>query len=415
MNATGFGNVNKHLLAACARVADVTAVCSTHYAEDYDRTAYPYEIIGCEMVDVPLRDAAHQRNLPRIMKAVDALDWDVFFYQGDIGWNNDVLARVGEIQQAHPEKHSIFYSPIDGDISLDIAFNVFKLCSAPVTYTYHGRSVVERYAPDVADKMSVMQLGCEPAVFFPLSAEKRKEARIKIFGDVYADQFLCINVNRNQTRKDLARCMAAFHLFHQKHTDSSLYLHSVMADAGGHLPTQARLVGCDIFKRPAEIAFSGLDLANAWSRETLNDLYNAADCLLSTSVGEGWGLTTTEAMCAGTPVIVPANTANLDILGEQIPGAHFNYKRGWGVRTGGDLDHTQFIYSNGGGPVSIIHSESFVDTLEYVYYHREEARDKATTARAWCLENTWKRRESEWVQLLQLMGQTTSELQTTTA
>src|SRR5258708_20943604 len=105
-----------------------------------------------------------------------------------------------------------------------------------------------------------MQLGCETDVFYPLSEEERKAARLRLFGEEYKDTFLCINVNRNQQRKDLARCMGAFHLFHQKHPDSALYLHSVMNDAGGHLPTQAVMAGCDVYSRPAEIAFSGLDL-----------------------------------------------------------------------------------------------------------------------------------------------------------
>ena len=417
-NPTGFGGVNKHLLRACSQVADVTAVCTTHYREEYNREEYPYNIIGCEIVDISLRDATHQRNLPNIMREVEAAEWDVFFFQGDMGWSNDVLIKVHEITTKYPEKHAIFYMPIDGDISFDFAFDIFKMCNASVVYTNHGKSVIEKYAPQIAKEMSVMWLGTEPDVFYPLSEKKRKAARLKLFGEQYNDTFLCINVNRNQMRKDLARCMGAFHLFHEIHKDASLYMHSVQTDAGGHLLTQALMAGCtDVFKKPAEIVFSGLDLANPWPRELLNEMYNAADCLISTAHGEGWGLTTTEAMAAGVPVVVPANTANLDILGKQIPGAHFNYQRGWGVRTGGDLDHTIFMYSNGGGPVASIHSDSFVEALEYVYYHREEARAKAKKARAWCLQNTWERRESEWIQLLTLLKnrlQSTKELVSTT-
>jgi glycosyltransferase involved in cell wall biosynthesis len=401
-NPTGFGNVNNHLLAACARVADVTMVASTHYLEDYDHEKYPYKIIGCEIVPVAERDATHQRNLPNIMKEIEALDWDVFMYMGDCGWNNDVLIKVGLLLQEHPEKYAIFYMPIDGDVAHSLSFNIFKMCNAPVVYTYHAKSVIEKYAPDVAETMSVIQLGCETNLFYPLSEKKRKAARLKLFGEKYMDTFLCINVNRNQQRKDLARCMGAFHMFHQKHPDSSLYMHSVQNDAGGHLPTQAVMVGCDILKRPAEIVFSGLDLANPWARETLNEVYNAADVLISTAHGEGWGLCTTESMSAGIPVVVPANTANLDILGEQIAG--FEYERGWGVRTGGDLDHTVFMYANGGGPVSTIHSDSFVETLEYVYYHRDEAKAKAKVAHSWCLKNTWEQREKDWENLLKLMA-----------
>src|SRR5260370_3311733 len=271
-----------------------------------------------------------------------------------MGWWNPLLTKIGQIRQEHPEKHAIFYMPVDGDVSFDFAFNPFLFASAPVVYTNHAKSVMEKYAPEIAKNTSVMWLGCEADVFYPLPEAARKAARLKLFGEAYMDQFLVINVNRNQVRKDLARCMGAFHLFHQRHSDSSLYMHSVMVDSAGSLPSQAMMNNCDVTKPPAEIVFIRLDLANPWKRESLNELYNAADCLVSTAHGEGWGLTTTEAMCAGTPVVVPANTANLDILGRQIgyggtpgqPGPAGHYERGWGVRTGGDLDHTVFIYSN---------------------------------------------------------------------
>lgn len=397
LNPTGFGNVNKHLLAACARVADVTLVASTHYHEDYDHNEYPYEIIGCELVPVEQRVQEHQRNLENIKKHINDLEsWDCFFYQGDMGWNNDLLQMVGEIQKEHPEKNSIFYMPIDGDVSVDFAFAPFTWCSVPVVYTEHAKSVIAKFAPDVAKNTSVMWLGTEPDVFYPLSTEEKRAARLEIFGEQFLDRFLVLNVNRNQPRKDLARCMALFHKFHEKHNDASLYMHSVLIDAGGSLSFQAQMVGCEVSKTPAEIIFSSLDLAHPYPREALNRIYNAVDCLVSTAHGEGWGLTTTEAMAAGTPVVVPWGTANLDILGE-------NQERGWGVKTGGDLDHTVFVYQNGSSLASIVHSDSFLEQLEHVYTHRDEAQAKALEARKWAENNSWERRESEWVQLLQMM------------
>lgn len=396
LNPTGFGHVNKHLLSACARVADVTHVASTHYYETYDSTEYPYKIIGCDIVPVEQRDLQHQSNRPKIIERIDSLDWDVFFYQGDMGWNNDILQRVGEIQKDHPEKNSIFYMPIDGDISIDFAFQPFTWCTAPVVYTHHARGVIEKYAPDVAKHTSVIWLGCDTESFYPLSAEERRACRVKFFGEEMVNRFLVINVNRNQPRKDLARSMALFHQFHQKHPDSSLYMHSVQIDAGGSLPFQARMVGMDIYKKPAEIIFSGLDLAAPWSRETLNQLYNSADCLISTAYGEGWGLCTTEAMCAGVPVVVPGNTANLDIVG-------IDEARGYLATTGGDLDHTTFIYQNGATTASVVHADSFLEKLEQVYSNKLQTATKAQAALEWCKQNTWERRESEWTQLLQMI------------
>lgn len=420
LNPTGFGAVNKHLLAAFSREADVTCVASGHYHAGYDRSMYPYEIVGCPYIPPDQRTLEHQRNLYNIEKHIKKAEWDVFATQVDLGWWNDtVLYWAKQVQDAHPEKQTIFYFPIDGDVSLPHAFTPLSWCSVPVVYTNHAKSVVERYAPEIGKDVSVMWLGCEPDIFYPMSDEKKREMRLKFFGPEYLDRFIVINTNRNQARKDLMRSMALFHEFHKTHPDSTLYLHTVPNDIGGGIEFQGRLVGIDHDAMPKELICSNLDLAHPWARSTLNELYNACDCLISTAHGEGWGLNTTDAMCAGVPVVVPANTANLDILGNGPSGLvggwedddydfepideEFEYERGWGVKMGGDLDHTVYGYHNGNSVSSIVHAESFLKALKYVYEHREEAVAKAKHARAWCVENSWQKREEEWQKLIRLM------------
>lgn len=400
LNPTGFGQVNKHLLRACARVADqVTLIATTHYYESYDRTEFPYEIVGCNP-DIP-HDLTGQKNLENIEKYLRAGKWDVFFMQGDMGASTEIQQLAAQIQKEHPEKDTIFYHPIDGDLSMGFMFSPLTWCSAPVVYTNHAKSVIAKYAPDVAEKTSVIWLGCETDVFHPLSKKEKRRARLDFFGEAYLDRYIVVNVNRNQVRKDLARSMAAFHHFYAQHENATLYMHSVQNDAGGSLPVQAKLVGCDIEAFPAEIAFSSLDLANPWPRESLNRMYNACDLLISTAYGEGWGLTTTEAMCAGVPVLVPGNTANLDIVGGKE-------ERGYLIKTGGDLDHSTFIYQNGGGPVPHIHLASFLAKMEHIYHNREEAQAKARRALTWARQNTWEHREQNWADLLRLIKQSQS-------
>jgi glycosyltransferase involved in cell wall biosynthesis len=402
LNPTGFGQVNKHLLRACSRVADeITVVATTHYHETYDREEFPYEIIGCDP-NIP-HDFTGQKNLENIHAQLDAKNWDVFFIQGDMGASTEIQQKAAQIAQSDSSKHTIFYMPIDGDISLGFAFNPLAWCSAPVVYTNHAKSVVAKYAPDIAEKTSVIWLGCETDVFYPLSAEEKRAARLQFFGEAYLDRFIVININRNQVRKDLARCMAAFHLFYQDHPDCSLYMHSVQNDAGGSLPIQALLSGASV--NTNEIVFSSLDLANPWPRHELNRVLNACDAYITTAYGEGWGLGLTEAMCAGIPVMAPYNTANIDILGKCV-GWDFEYERGWGIKTGGDLDHTTFIYQNGGGPVPHVHTDSFLTTLGYIYSNREEAECKAQIALEWCRKNTWEHREKNWEDLLWLIKKT---------
>ena len=45
----------------------------------------------------------------------------------------------------------------------------------------------------------------------------------------------------------------------------------------------------------------------------LNNIYNASDVYLTTTLGEGWGLTLTEAMATKTPIICPLSTSFIEI------------------------------------------------------------------------------------------------------
>jgi glycosyltransferase involved in cell wall biosynthesis len=52
---------------------------------------------------------------------------------------------------------------------------------------------------------------------------------------------------------------------------------------------------------------------NGASIEMLNKIYNASDVYLTTTLGEGWGLTLTEAMATKTPVICPNSTSFIEM------------------------------------------------------------------------------------------------------
>lgn len=391
-NTTGFSLVNRHIAQALSEVEGLSLewVATSHWHEPRGE---PYTIHACPHGP----DKEHARNLEKIRERIASREWDVFFYQGDMGTNDDVLIEVIKITHDSREKRFIYYIPLDIDECLPQSFDIASAANVPVFYTMRAVQVTERIRPELAGRLSSIGLGTEPDIFYPLGEEERKIQRKRIF-DIDDDTFIVINVNRNQQRKDLARSMAYFHKFHELHPHSMLYLHSVIQDAGGNLMVQAAMAGCDIAAKPAEVAFSGLQLHQPWSQADMNNLYNAADCLISTSYGEGWGLTTAEAMCAGCPVVVPANTANFDLVGE-------DEERGYLAATGGDLDHTVYHYETGGSPHDMVHLDSFLTKITQVYLYPGIAKLKAEKARQWCLEHTWQKRGEEWQQLMRLLMQ----------
>ena len=148
-------------------------------------------------------------------------------------------------------------------------------------------------------------------------------------------------------------------------------------------------IGMQLTNPGAEIIFTHPDFHEiiGFNAETINRIYNASDCLISTSTGEGWGLSTTEAMCAGLPVIVPNNTANMEIVGSD---------RGYLVKCGGDIDHMIIPYGMSSNPRDIVHSKDMLAVMEHVYYNPDEAKEKARNARAWCLDHTWDQITQRW-------------------
>jgi glycosyltransferase involved in cell wall biosynthesis len=48
----------------------------------------------------------------------------------------------------------------------------------------------------------------------------------------------------------------------------------------------------------------------------INLLYNCSDAVLSTTLGEGWGLSITEAMATKTPIVAPDNTSLHEMMAD---------------------------------------------------------------------------------------------------
>ncbi len=384
-NPTGFGNMSKQILSYLAQAGyEIEVVATSVFAEQLPGQ-YPYSIIPC-----PLEPEPDMRNLANIRARLVDGDCDVFFYMGDFGANDDVFLMLGEARAKRPELLSIAYCPLDCDMLNAVSFGYMAVVNVPTVYTLHAARRIAEYRPDLAGKLTVIWPGCEPDVFYPLLAEERFKARKEIFG-IEDDTFIAVNVNRNQIRKDLGRCMAIWHEFYKTHPHSLLYMHSVKNDLGGNLPLMADSLGIG----PDEILFTpdSFSLGNPATREELNRVYNAADLRFSTTTGEGWGLPTTEAMAAGCPVLVPGNTANLDIVGE-------DEERGTLIKTGGDIDHMIWTYGGAANPRDIVHSADCLRRLEFVYSNRSIIYAKAMRARKWAELHTWDVQGAKWQSLM---------------
>ena len=168
----------------------------------------------------------------------------------------------------------------------------------------------------------VIPHGVDTEVYRPID---RSEARAELGLDALGDIFVIGNVNRNQPRKRLDLTVQCFAEWlrrvagcRDQINNAYLYIHCSQHDtAGWDLPQLANYYG--ISQRliiPDEHAVTP---SKGLPESAMPYVYSAFDVQLTTSLGEGWGLSQMEGAACGVPQIVPQYAA----LGEWMAGAAY--------------------------------------------------------------------------------------------
>lgn len=127
------------------------------------------------------------------------------------------------------------------------------------------------------------------------------------------DTFLILRVDKNSGRKDWPATIQAIWPLMKRHKDITVHLHTEARNDSGILIDA-------LLSREPELhsRFSTPDLFNSfigWKQQDLNALYNSADLFVTTSRGEGFGLTIEEALACGVPVVAQNVSAIPEVVG----------------------------------------------------------------------------------------------------
>lgn len=250
-------------------------------------------------------------------------EYDGIFIIQDLGVIQPIIQILQTIKQEkklanQKQFKSIWYFPVDCKV-FPILTKDMEFFDLLVTYTEFGRNEILNLRPELKGKIKVIYHGNNPRHYHPLPPEEKLKFRKEYFGQ-NADKFIITNVNRNQPRKDLPNTIFGFieakDMWEQSGLPSSpfLYLHSHPNDPMGHdlraLLKQTQLEeGQDFMLLPRKYE------ANLCSIEELNGIYNSSDLYVTTTLGEGWGLTITESFATKLPVIAPNTTSISEISG----------------------------------------------------------------------------------------------------
>ena len=333
---SGFGVVAKNLLREIATQSDdyeITVVGINFYdgGDKTDKQKEPLQLYDGKVMVIDGRFAKNEevpydpfcrmcflellRDMPE--------PFDGVFIFGDYGNNtfSDIPPSLNFLKNEFKKVNrkqfkSIFYTPIDGNIPKSVFRNIEGFDKL-ITYNNYSREVIAKARPELRKDIKIIPHGVNTKDFYPIPKDEIRAFREEYFGKENADKIIFVNVNRNQPRKSLPDTIFAF-IEAKEMNDTGkelfLYLHCAKADnMGNDLP--AIFEQTDLKEGVDYKLCSDEYWEKQYGVETsmLNKIYNASDIYVTTTLGEGWGLSVTEAMACRLPTILPMHTSFLEI------------------------------------------------------------------------------------------------------
>lgn len=302
--STGFAQVTRNL---CSRwrpyfkePIDIWGVNFSGFPHDL-----PYRIYPAGYQDWNSTD-----KLSQLLNRILAGDYTHIFILCDahmlsLGNFPQVLRQICDQKKIH----LTHYFPVDAPLEkkwLELA----SQADCAVTYTEFGRQECNRVRPGF--KPDVLGHGVDRSVYFP--REDRMSIRQHLLkGWVKDDEYLIVNVNRNERRKaphhSLQIIKRLRHVHHIPGVKLLLHMPNLNEIEGTELEAVANQLGLTYekhWKHSDDMFHHG---NSRLPEDGLNELYNAADMVLSTSLGEGWGLSLIEGSAAGCRIACPDHTS----------------------------------------------------------------------------------------------------------
>lgn len=217
--------------------------------------------------------------------------------------NSDVVITLMDAWVCDPEHFDpkvkwVPWFPIDSHPITQMNVDKLKYAYDRIVMSKHGAAMMD----EIGMSYEYIPHGIDATVFKPMD---RKEAR-KI-AQLPEDRFIVGMVAANKgfpSRKAFAENILGFKLFHEKHPDSILYIHTSDGAHKEGFPLLDYLQFIDLELGRDVILAKQYLYTLSYPDQVMNALYNAFDVHLLVSKGEGFGIPIVEAQAAGCPVIV---------------------------------------------------------------------------------------------------------------
>jgi glycosyltransferase involved in cell wall biosynthesis len=379
--ATGFGTVSRNIFEGLYRTGryDIDVLGINYWGNPHP---YPYRIwpTGTNPDNDPY-------GRKKVCRMIPQMEYDLLFFLQDTFILDFLPELLGQLRLHGKKFKSICYYPIDGEPKTQWIKNISAV-DYPVAYCDFGKRMSEKMYPDVPG-LSVIPHGVNTREYHPHPDADARAFREKYFLH-HADKFVWTNLNRNQQRKDIPRTIKAFSEFRKQVPDSILYLHMAKKDQGWDLVEVCNSFG---LSTKEDVIFpENFGPNQGYPREVVNMIYNISDCVVSSCLGEGFGLSWIEAMATKTPILMPKNTALTEFITED---------RGYLIDSGTNSSLYTILPHDNEVIRPLVDVDDMVKKMLHIYNNYDEAKEKAENAYRWVnMSMDWQRSIApQWVEI----------------
>ena len=216
-------------------------------------------------------------------------------------------------KRAHfPKEKWVQWLPVDTEFASDCIGKVAGMSSILVAMSKHGDRELRR----LGHEPFYVPCGIDTKTFRPKPGAR---AAFRAEFGLTDDTFLIgsVGLNYDDDRKGFITLMRAFKVFHGRHPESRLYLHT-LDNGKNHVATAINLlkVAHDIGVAewiiwPHQTSYFLGRIGPEW----LAECYSGMDVMCLPTKGEGFGIPIVEAQACGVPVVVSATTTGPELVG----------------------------------------------------------------------------------------------------
>ena len=376
---SGFATVARNVLGGLVKKYGHEVHC---LAINYDGDPHPDQQFATLY---PAHTGGDSVGIGRIGNLAQQIKPDVIWLLSDIQVHELWLKALNN------KYRTLCYSPIDSKDFHASVFNCFDKDNVTlITYTQFGYDQIKKVKPNLDVK--IISHGIDTNIFYPITPEEKTLLR-KSFG-IPDDLFIFLNVNRNQLRKNIPATMRAFASIKNRLENPALYMHMVWNEspprgAGWNIQQLAEMYGIEdkMMKTYLENVRGekiNMTLKDSVTPSVLADIYRLSDVFVTTTFGEGFGLTLAESQACGVPVIAPDCSAIPELI------------RGQGMLAKID----SYITMHYGTRFAIVNEHDVAKKMMRLATDDKLRKELGSAAAEWGKKNTWEPLVDQWNDLI---------------